>query len=101
MQERRRIADKFRPRSALISVAGPVVPGGSVAIAGRLPPSAAIMTPGDSDNLSLSDQACCEALLDAYRRLVQAGAMCGGDCPDGGAICPSGVCRAHNRQVDV
>ncbi len=51
----------------------------------------------ESDNLTLGDAARCADLLRRYRRLVLGGEICGGDCPDGGVACPSGICRAHLR----
>ena len=38
-------------------------------------------------------------LLETYHRQVTSGELCGGDCPNDGITCPSGVCRAHLRQV--
>jgi len=52
---------------------------------------------GDPNNLLERDQKQLEVLLQKYRRLVELGELCGGDCPNDGITCPSGVCRAHLR----
>ena len=52
-----------------------------------------------SDLQTLGDAVRCLALVDAYRRSVESGELCGGDCPEEGAGCQSGVCRARLRYV--
>ena len=48
---------------------------------------------------TLGDAVRCLALVDSYRRSVEGGEMCGGDCPEEGAGCQSGVCRARLRSA--
>jgi hypothetical protein len=55
----------------------------------------------DSDNLTLGDSVRCLGLIDTYRVLVESRDICGGDCPDDGASCPSGICRAHLRSSPI
>ena len=40
-------------------------------------------------------------LLDKYCKLVEAGELCAGDCPNDGVSCSTGVCRAHLRYVMI
>ena len=54
----------------------------------------------DLDNLALNDGEKVYQLLDNYRRQVSVGEMCGGDCPNDGILCPSGICRAHLRYCE-
>ena len=49
---------------------------------------------------TVGDAVRCLALVDSYRRAVESGEMCGGDCPEEGAGCQSGVCRARLRSVE-
>lgn len=113
-KERQRLAEKFRPRTAVIrspgaatsphaqngaqfaATSGPVGCA-NVVVAGRLSVRTETSSSPETDNLTLGDGERCQALLETYRRKVSDGEICGGDCEDGGISCPSGVCRAHNR----
>ncbi|TRY62162.1 hypothetical protein TCAL_03708 [Tigriopus californicus] len=119
--ERQRLAEKFRPRTAVIRPSttaafsphaqtgaqlaansgagscGSGVPGVGLVVAGRLSVRTETSSSPETDNLTLGDAERCRSLLETYRRKVSDGEICGGDCADGGISCPSGVCRAHNR----
>ncbi len=92
-RERRRLRDKFRVRPAL----SPRGRDRLLLAAAASAASPLVSSVPDADNLTLGDEARCADLLRRYRRLVLGGHICGGDCPDGGVSCPSGVCRAHLR----
>ena len=47
--------------------------------------------------LAVEDLKKLHQLLDKYCKLVEAGDLCAGDCPNDGVSCSSGVCRAHLR----
>ena len=83
-----RIRDKFRPRASMQRQ--------SSFISGRLQVRTATDSI-DSDNLTLQDSARCRWLLEKYRRLIETGEICSGNCADGGVGCSSGICRAHLR----
>ena len=117
---------KFRPRSSIKSNSssssrGPEGAGGGgilkkdslgekepVALPGRIisdsrgrlqhsSTSAGGCSAADLDNLALNDGDKVYQLLENYRRQVSVGELCGGDCPNDGIVCPSGICRAHLR----
>ena len=52
---------------------------------------------GDFLAMAVEDLKKLHQLLDKYCKLVEAGDLCAGDCPNDGVSCSTGVCRAHLR----
>ena len=64
---------------------------------GRLILKSAFTSNSAQDDLSIHDKEKCAILLENYRKQVLNGEICGGDCPNDGISCTTGVCRAHLR----
>ena len=69
----------------------------ATAVPGRLLLRMTTMSYEVTDSVAIDDEEQCRQLLQKYRQLVSKGDLCGGDCPNDGMSCSSGVCRSHLR----